>query len=140
MGHGGHRRALVLLTVLVLGALVAACVMKAHQAAAQDGPPPAAQSPAPQRQAPAPAAAADSASAPISVIIPPETFVHVDADDEPVEAMTNTGLRPTPGDRFFVERAAGVHAADQVTVALVLDRVRDADWTRPGRWHALARE
>jgi hypothetical protein len=124
----------MVLVVLLIGALFAGYVVKAHRATAEEQPVAAAEPPAPMPEAP-PAQAAQSVSATITAIVPAETFVHLDSHGRPVEAMTNTGTRPAPTDHFFVEQDGAVHAADSATVAQVLDWPDGVDWTQPGRWH-----
>jgi hypothetical protein len=100
--------------------------------APQAPPPPAAAAAAPQ-----PAPSAGSATATVTAFIPPRTFVRVDGEGRPVEAMTNTGRSPGPGDQFFVEGDGPARPLDDATAATVVERASGGDWSQVGRWHAL---
>jgi len=136
MGNWGHGKAVVLFALLV-SALLAGYLAKAHWAAAE-APTTIAEHPAPAAPAPQPAAqAGQTASATITAVVPPQTFVRLDSHGQPAEAMTNTGHPPAAGDHFFVKGDGAARPADPATVAAILDGRPGGDWTESGRWHAL---
>jgi hypothetical protein len=123
--------------VVIIGVLGAVYAVRSHGAAADEGRIAAAQVDSAPAQ---PATGSQQASVTLTAFVPAETFVHVDDDGRPVEAMTNTGVRPAPGDRFFVETHGSVRPAEQAVVTSVLRLSAGSapgDWARPGRWNAL---
>jgi hypothetical protein len=85
----------------------------------------------------APAQASGGSSATISVVIPARTFVHLDGDRRPVEAMTNTGHHPQPTDQFCVEENGTNTPASAAVARTVVAESGSGDWSTPGAWHQL---
>jgi len=82
-------------------------------------------------------AAGSSATATITVVIPPRTFVRVDRLGRPIAAATNTRRPPQPSDQFVVE-GEPQRSADASVVATVLAHSSNGDWAVPGAWHLLS--
>ncbi len=135
MGIWGHRRAVVLVIVLLLAGAAGATANALRASAGEPTTP----APAAAAEQPAASARGDSASVTLTAVVPAETFVHLDGHGRPYEAMTNSGARPSPGDHFFVERdGAATGPVANATIADVLDRAPQGDWSQAGRWHALS--
>ena len=77
-----------------------------------------------------------SATATITAVIPPRTFVRVDHQGRPTAAATNTGRPPQASDQFVLD-GDGQRAADAAVVAAVLAHSSSGDWAAPGVWHTL---
>src|SRR5947209_10174117 len=74
--------------------------------------------------------ASSSATATITAVVPPRTFVRVDHQGRPVAAATNTGRPPQPGDQFFVQGGTRP-LTDAGVVAAVLEHSSSGDWAAP---------
>ena len=76
----------------------------------------------------------------VSFVVPPRTFVHLDARGRPIEAMTNTTRPPALSDQFLVEANGSVTPGNAGLAQTVVSEARAAggDWSQPGVWHHLA--
>jgi hypothetical protein len=122
-------------TAILLVVLAAGFTLVAHTAGAsgEDAPKPEVRI-VTQFDAPAPPS---SASAQVTAMIPPRTFVHLDKHGEPVEAMTNSGQRPSPTDQFFLSGDGPTRPLDPTLVPDVLRRSAAGDWSQAGRYVRL---
>jgi hypothetical protein len=140
---GVVRRARVALVLLVAATSVAVGARVATSAAAVEpaGPlveAPGCGAPPPPPVQPLTVIARDgtSATAPITLVIPPTAFVRVGSEGDPVAVMTNTGCAPRATDRVLIEvdptHAVGAPAA---LAATVMALPFTGDWRPAGSWH-----